>query len=964
MMSHQLAYIQRTFSTNVKQQLINHQKEVYSRLLSMCLQYSKQIQTRRLFDEMPQRLKLPSRAVNLIHAQSLILGFDSKGKLGNSIVDLHAKCGHIVFAEKAFLRLEQRDILAWNSILSMYSRSGMLEYIVRLFGFMQASLDRVYPNQHTYAIVLSACARLTDIVLGKMVHCHVIKTGFMCDSFCEGSLIDMYAKCSFVDDASKIFDGSVCSDTVSWTAMISGYVQAGCFDKAIRLFKDMLKLGHIPDQVAFVTVISACVKSGQFDDACHVFNQMRDPNVVAWNVMISGHARDGYYDVSIDLFKSMNRCGVKPTRSTLGSVLSAIASTSDLNCGLQVHAHAAKDGLYTNVYVGSSLINMYAKCQQMVSARNVFNELDDKSVVLWNTMLAGYAQNRNADEVIDLFTSMKLFGFLPDEFTYTSVLSASAMLKNVEMGKQLHSLIIKNNFSTNLYVGNALVDMYAKSSSLQDAKKLFSMINNRDNVSWNAMIVGLVQEKEEDEAFWMFQRMKNVGITPDEVCFASLLSACANIQSLTIGTQLHTLLVKYNLETTLYSGSSLVDMYSKCGVISNAHKVFCLMPEKSVASTNALISGYTQNSIKIAVSLFIDMLSHGLKPSGVTLACLLDGCNEPSKLNLGRQFHNLVIKHGFSYDDEYVAVSLLGMYFNSRVTQDAMVVFAELGNPKSTVLWTAVLSGLVHNDCNEMALEIYQEMRRNDSMPDQATFVSSLKACATLASLQDGQAIHSLVFHTGFDSDELTCSGLVDMYAKCGDIASSTKVFKEIVNKKDVITWNSMIVGFAKNGYAENALQIFEEMKESNIKPDDVTFLGVLTACSHAGKVYQGRCIFDSMINHYKIKPRIDHVSCMVDLLGRWGYLKEAEEFIKKLEIEPNARIWATFLGACRIHGDEIRGKRASEELLNLEPESSASFVLLSNIYAASGRWDRANFVRREMKEKNVKKHPGRSWTE
>nr|XP_043617797.1 pentatricopeptide repeat-containing protein At3g09040, mitochondrial [Erigeron canadensis]XP_043617798.1 pentatricopeptide repeat-containing protein At3g09040, mitochondrial [Erigeron canadensis]XP_043617799.1 pentatricopeptide repeat-containing protein At3g09040, mitochondrial [Erigeron canadensis] len=937
---------------------LEQQEAAYAHLLKLCLQHCKQIQSRRLFDEMPQRGR---QAVYLIHAQSITHGFESNGKLGNAIVDLHAKCGNLAFAQQAFNRLEHQGTLSWNSILSMYSRHGMLEHVVQLFCSMQA-VSGVSPNQFTYAIVLSVCARLTDIVLGRMVHCVVMKTGFVCDSFCVGSLVDLYAKCGFVDEAFKIFDGSVYRDTVLWTAMIAGYVQGGFPDKAIQLFKDMLRLRYVPDQVAFVTVITACVESGRFDDARCLFDQMCNPNVVAWNVMISGHARYGFYNIAIDYFQRMISSGVKPTRPSLGSVLSAIASTFDLDGGSQVHAQATKLGLGSNVYVGSSLVNMYAKCQEMSFARSIFDTLDEKNIVLWNTMLGGYAQNRNADEVIYLFVNMRHFGFVPDEFTYTSVLSASAYLKSVEMGKQLHSLAIKNKFSMNLFVGNALVYMYAKSSSLEDARKQFSMIENRDNVSWNAIIVGLVQEEEENEAFSMFQRMRLAVITPDEVCFASMLSACANIQSLAKGKQLHSLSIKFNMETSLYAGSSLVDMYSKCGVITDAQKIFSSMPEKSITSFNALIHGYVQNSITLAISLFMAMPSQGLNPSLVTLAILLDGCNEPSKLNLGRQIHNLVIKYGFSYDDEFLAVSLSGMYFSSRVPRDAMVVFSELPKSKSTVLWTAVLSGLAQNDCSEKALEIYQQMRRNNSMPDQATFVSILKACAALASLQEGPVIHSLIFHTGFDSDELTCSGLVDMYAKCGDVASSSQVFKEILNKKDVIIWNSMIVGYGKNGFAENALQVFNEMKESNVMPDDITFLGVLTACSHAGKVTEGRSIFDSMINQYKIQPRMDHISCMVDLLGRWGYLKEAEEFINKLEFIPNAMLWTTFLGACRVHGDERRGKRASEELSKLEPESSASFVLLSNIYAASGHWDRANFVRMEMKEKKIQKHPGCSW--
>lgn len=909
---------------------------------------------------MPQRLANASWASKLIHAQSLKLGVGSKGQLGNAIVDLYAKCGNVDFAEKAFVRLEERDTLAWNSVLSMYSRQGMLEHVVQSFGSMRNC--GVLPNQFTFAIGLSACARLIDVEFGKQVHCDVIKIGFEFNSFCEGSLIDMYAKCGSVFDARRIFDGANDPDTVSWTAMIAGYVQIGLPHEALRLFEEMQKLGRVPDQVAFVTIISAFVGLGRLDEACRLFSLMPCPNTVAWNMMISGHTKKGCDVEAIDFFQNMMKVGVKSTRSTLGSALSAIASLANLGYGLQVHAQATKQGLDSNVYVGSSLINMYAKCQKMEPAMKVFNALEEKNVVLWNAMLGGYAQNGYAFEVVELFMNMMDSGFQPDEFTYTSILSACACLKSIEMGRQLHSFIIKNKFQSNLYAGNALVDMYAKSDSLDDARQQFEQIRNRDNVSWNAIIVGYVQEEEEDDAFNLFQRMRSCGIEPDEVSLASILSACANIQSLDKGKQLHCFLVKYGLETSLYAGSSLIDMYAKCGATNSARKVFSCMTERSVVSINALIAGYAQTNIEEALYLFQYMLSEELNPSEVTFASLLDACSGLSGLELGKQIHSLILKIGIPFDGEYLAVSLLGMYLNSHEKTDASALFYEFPNPKSRVLWTAMISGLTQNDCSEEALLLYREMRKYNAMPDQAAFVSVLRACAVSTSLWDGKEIHSLVFHTGFDSDEMTSSALVDMYAKCGNVKSSVQVFEEMVSKKEVISWNSMIVGFAKNGHAENALKILDDMEKARIKPDEVTFLGVLTACSHAGWVDEGRQIFDIMMNRYGIQPRSDHCACMIDLLGRWGFLKEAEEFIGELRFEPDAMIWATYLGACKIHGDEIRGQYAAEKLIELEPKSSSPYVLLSNIYATLGNWDGVNSVRKVMREKGVKKCPGCSW--
>lgn len=913
-----------------------------------------------MFDERPQKLTHALETSRIVHAQSLRFGFGTNGLLGNAIVDLYAKCGNVDLAEKVFNRLEERDILAWNSILSMYSKRGLFEHVVQSFGLLCNC--GVLPNEFTFAMVLSASAKLVDVNYGRQIHCHVVKFGVEMSSFCEGALIDMYAKCGNVRDARRVFDGAVDLDTVSWTSMIAGYIQAGSPQAALEVFDEMKKLGRVPDQVASVTVINAFVGLGRFDEACEVFDQMQNPNVVAWNVMISGHAKRGYEAEAVNFFQRMRKAGVKSSRSTLGSVLSAISGLFALEFGLIVHAEAIKQGLDSNVYVGSSLINMYSKCEKMESAKKVFESLNERNIVLWNSMLGGYSQSGYAHEVLELFSTMKGSGFHADDFTYTSILSSCACLDYLEVGRQLHTVIIKNNFASNLFVGNALVDMYAKSGALKEARQQFERIRNRDNVSWNAIIVGYVQEGDEFEAFHMFRRMVLSWILPDEVSLASVLSACANVQGLKQGKQIHCMSVKVGLETSIYSGSSLIDMYAKCGDIGAARKVLSCMPERSVVSMNALIAGYAQNNLEKAIVLYQEMQLQRLNPSEITFASLLDAFDGPHTFNLGTQIHCLIIKRGLLYDDDFLGVSLLGMYMNSKRNKDASILFSEFQNPKSTVLWTAIISGHTQNDFNEEALHFYREMRSHNVMPDQATFVSVLRACAILSSLRDGAEIHSLIFHIGYDLDELTCGALVGMYAKCGDVKSSVQVFNEMENKNFVISWNSMIVGFAKNGYAEDALKIFDEMKQTHIMPDDVTFLGVLTACSHAGKVSEGHQIFEIMVNYYGINPRIDHCACMVDLFGRWGFLKEAEEFINKLNFEPDAKIWATLLGACAIHGDDIRGRWAAKKLIELEPQNPSPYVQLSNIFAASGKWSEVNTLRREMREKGVKKLPGCSW--
>ncbi|KAL0329506.1 UNVERIFIED_CONTAM: Pentatricopeptide repeat-containing protein, mitochondrial [Sesamum radiatum] len=708
----------------------------------------------------------------------------------------------------------------------------------------------VVGNQFSFAIVLSACAKLMDLELGKQVHCAAMKMGLEANSYCEGALIDMYAKCGHLMVAKRIFDDALKPDIVSWTALISGLAQVGLTEEAMEVFEEMQKAGRVSDPVVFVTILSACVRQGRLEDACHLFSQMPNPNVVAWNVMISGHAKCGNEGEAIKLFKNMIRVGIEPTRSTLGSVLRAIATVSNHSYGLQVHTWAVKRGLDSNVYAGSSLVNMYAKCQKMEAAKAVFHGLEEKNNVLWNALLGGYAQSGHAHEVLELFLEMKICGYQPDEYTYTSVLSACACLANMEIGRQLHAVLMKNEFGVNLYVQNALVDMYAKCGALCNARKLFEQISNPDNVSWNAIIVGYVQEEEEEEAFCMFRRMMSEGIAPDEVSLASILNATANLRDLCKGMQVHCFLVKYGLEKGLYAGSSLIDMYCKCGIVEAATSLLSYMPGRSVVCINALISGHARLSLGQAVNLFKHMLSDGLQPSEVTFATLLEGCSDNIDLYFGRQIHCFILKLGLPYNDEFLVVALLGMYMSAQRNTDAVRLFSELPDPKSTIIWTVLISGSAQNDNGEEALLWYREMRSHNGMPDQATFASVLRASSGLASLEDGRKIHSFIFHIGYDKDELIGSALVDMYAKCGDMKSSAKVFREMINKKDVISWNSMIVGYAKNGYAECALEIFEEMKRASVKPDEVTFLGVLTACSHAGMVMEGQEIYDTMITY------------------------------------------------------------------------------------------------------------------
>ncbi|CAD5175506.1 unnamed protein product [Musa acuminata subsp. malaccensis] len=948
------------FELNATYRPILADPRIYTNLLTSLSKQAVLFGSHHPFDETPLRDRF-SKSCKTLHARVLKLELRLSGAVGNALVDAYSKCGHVCYSRRVFDRLEARDAAAWNSVLSAHSRHGLPDEVLHSFRSMR--LAGAQPDQFGFAIALSACARLTGLVFGQQVHCDVVRTGFESSSFCEGSLIDMYSKCDCVADARKVFDGINNPDIVSWTNMIAGYARIGMCYEAVELFAKMEKMGGVPDQVALVTTITALLSLGRLNDAQALFWQMPLPNTVAWNVMISGHAQHGHEVEALSFFKEMRGRDVEPTRSTIGSVLSAAANLMALTEGQQVHSEAIRFGLDSNVFVGSSLVNLYAKCIQIEDARKVFDFLDAKNIVMWNAMLGGYIQNGYAEEVMLLFSEMKMLDFESDEFTFVSVFGACASLENLNLGRQLHSFTVKNKFVASLFVGNAILDMYAKCGELSDARRQFECIPNRDIVSWNAIIVGLVHNEEESDAFSLFHRMLMDEVQPDEISFASVISACSNLQAFEKGKQIHCCSIKSSFSSNLYVASSLVDFYSKHGEIEAAKRVYRQMHERSVVSTNALIAGLVQNNNEEeALEMFRKMQVENLEPSEFTFSSILPACSQPSRLIMGKQVHGHLLKSGLLYDSSYLGTSLLDMYLNSKEIEDGKKLFWEMPERKSMVLWTAIISGHAQIGYSDDALLLFHDMRSYNVKSDESTLASVLKACADLAALRNGKMVHSLIIRTGFGSYEHTTSGLIDMYSKCGEVGASLQVFQELGNKEDIISWNSMIVSFAKNGYAEEALELFQQMEQLQIKPDDITFLGVLTACSHAGLVSKGHSIFGSMTTKYGITPRVDHHACMIDLLGRSGYLNEAEELIDELPFEPDGVIWATLLAACRMHGDETRAKRAADKLIELDPLNSSPYILLSNIYSASGDWSRAKMMRKAMRERGVRKLPGFSW--
>ncbi|XP_020581396.1 pentatricopeptide repeat-containing protein At4g13650-like [Phalaenopsis equestris] len=546
----------------------------------------------------------------------------------------------------------------------------------------------------------------------------------------------------------------------------------------------------------------------------------------------------------------------------------------------------------------------------------------------------------------------------------TQLIQTYARNGKLQKGKQLHAHLLTSTGIPSTFIANHLLNMYAKCGDLTHALNMFDSMPQPNLVTWTAMITGFSHNARFLDSLLTFYNMRASGIQPTEFAFSSAIQAATALGSLAVGMRLHSLSLKLSYNTELFVGSNLADMYSKCDSLAFACRIFEELPEKDEVSWTAMIVGYAKNGdFDKALVAFHSILENETLAADQHVFCsALSACAGLKAGQLGRSIHARVVKSGFSTEN-IVNNSLTDMYSKNGDMESAATVVDTSSNGWNVVSCSSLIDGYVEVDRIEEAITTYVESKRRGIYPNEFTFSSLIKACANDAALDQGIQLHAQVIKTSFFLDSFVCAVLVDMYGKCGLLSSSYQIFEETQNPTN-ITWNSIINVFAQHGCGQDAIEAFHQMVARHIEPNHITFIILLMACSHSGLVEQGLEFFGSMNETFGIEPRDEHYSCVIDMLGRAGKLREAEEFIHKMPCKPNAHAWCSLLGACRTYGRKELGELAAEKLMKLEPENSGTHVLLSTIYAGVGQWEDVKAVRRLMKDNGRKKLPGLSWTE
>lgn len=670
-------------------------------------------------------------------------------------------------------------------------------------------------------------------------------------------------------------------------------------------------------------VVASYLACGATKDALSVLERVTPSPAVWWNLLVREHIKEGRLDRAIGVSCRMLRAGTKPDHFTLPYALKACGELPSYCCGRALHGLICCNGFESNVFVCNALVAMYSRCGSLEDASLVFDEITRKGiddVISWNSIVAAHVKDSNQRTSLELFSKMSMIvhekatNEWSDIISIVNILPACASLKALPQIKEIHSYAIRNGTFADAFVCNALIDTYAKCGSMNDAVKVFNVMEFKDVISWNAMVTGYTQSGNFGAAFELFENMRKENIPLD------------------------------------------------------------------VITWSAVIAGYAQRGCsQEALDAFQQMILDGSEPNSVTIISLLSACASLGALSQGMEIHAYSLKKcllsldndfGGDGDDEDLMVynALIDMYSKCRSFKAARSIFDSIPQrERNVVTWTVMIGGYAQYGDSNDALKLFSEMisKPYAVAPNAYTISCILMACAHLAALRMGKQIHAYVtrHHEYEPSVYFVANCLIDMYSKCGDVDTARNVF-DSMPKRNEVSWTSMMSGYGMHGRGKEALDIFDTMQKAGFVPDDISFLVLLYACSHSGMVDQGLNYFDIMRRDYDVVASAEHYACVIDLLARCGRLDKAWKTIQEMPMEPSAVIWVALLSACRVHSNVELAEYALNKLVNMKAENDGSYTLISNIYANARRWKDVARIRQLMKKSGIKKRPGCSWVQ
>ncbi|XP_019088994.1 PREDICTED: pentatricopeptide repeat-containing protein At4g39952, mitochondrial [Camelina sativa] len=648
-------------------------------------------------------------------------------------------------------------------------------------------------------------------------------------------------------------------------------------------------------------------------------------------------------------------------------VVSASAELLWFDVGSFLHGLFLKLGFFH--LVGASFVYFYSKCGFLDDACNVFDEMPERDVVAWTAIISGHVQNGESERGLGYLCKMLSLGSdddheKPNPRTLECGFQACVNLGALKEGRCLHGFTVKNGLaSSSKTVQSSIFSFYSKSGGGVPAEAYLSFRelggDDEDIFSWTSVIASLARSGNIKESFDMFWEMQNKGVHPDGVVVSCLINELGKMMVVAQGKAFHGFVIRrcFSLDGTVCN--SLLSMYCKFELLSAAEKVFCRIPEGggNKEAWNTMLKGYGKMKCYVkCIESFKQIQNLGIEIDSASAASVISTCSHIGAVLLGKSLHCYAVKTSLDLTISVVN-SLIDLYGKMGDLTVAWRMFCEADT--DIVTWNAMIACYVHCEQPDKAIALFDRMISENFKPSSVTLVTLLMACANTGSLERGQVIHRYITETEHEMNLSLSTALIDMYAKCGHLEKSRELF-DAANQKDAVCWNVMISGYGMHGQVESAIELFEQMEESDVKPTGPTFLALLSAFTHAGLVEKGRNLLLKM-HQYDVKPNLKHYSCLVDLLSRSGNLQEAETTVMSMPFSPDGVIWGTLLSSCMTYGEFEMGIRMAERAVASDPQNDGYYIMLANMYSAAGKWEQAERAREMMRESGVGKRAGHS---
>ncbi|XP_049392596.1 putative pentatricopeptide repeat-containing protein At5g52630 [Solanum stenotomum] len=697
-----------------------------------------------------------------------------------------------------------------------------------IFKFQNSRFSTSISNYISYTNLLSHLSKTKSLTPGFQIHAHLTKLGLSNHSKYRNHLVNLYSKCGIFQYAQKLIDESPEPDLVSWSSLISGYSQNGFGKDAIWGFLKMHSLGLRCNEFTFPSVLKACsiekelflgkqlhgvvvvtgfdsdvfvantlvvmyAKCGEFVDSRMLFEEIPERNVVSWNALFSCYTQNDFFSEAMCMFRDMIGSGVRPDEYSLSNILNACTGLVDIVEGKKIHGYLVKLGYGSDPFSSNALVDMYAKGGDLKDAITAFEGIVVPDIVSWNAIIAGCVLHECQWQAIDMLNQMRRSGIWPNMFTLSSALKACAALELPELGKGLHSLLIKKDVILDPFVSVGLIDMYCKCNLTKDARLIYDLMPGKDLIALNAMISGYSQNDADDACLDLFTQTFTQGIGFDQTTLLAILNSAAGLQAASICKQVHALSVKSGFLCDTFVINSLVDSYGKCTQLDDAARIFYECPTLDLPSFTSLITAYALlGQGEEAMKLYLKLQDMDLKPDSFVCSSLLNACANLSAYEQGKQIHAHVLKFGFM-SDVFAGNSLVNMYAKCGSIEDASCAFHEVPK-KGIVSWSAMIGGLAQHGHAKQALHLFGEMLKDDVSPNHITLVSVLYACNHAGLVAEAKKYFETMkdsFRIEPTQEHYAC--MIDVLGRAGKLDDAIELVNKMPFEANASVWGALL---------------------------------------------------------------------------------------------------------------------------------------------------------------------------